>query len=90
MRIAGLASPERADTDGPNPSGAGWRSPGKVSNLPVCGTSEWCCTGADPLGEGPHGCLNLRSRRKTVTKSGFAPGGAGDKFAKPLTGAAIC
>jgi len=90
VRSAGLASPERADTGGFIPSGAGWRSPRKVSDLPVCGTSEWCCLGTDPEGEGSRSCLNLRSRRKTVIKPGYASAKAWEMISDPVKGPDIC
>lgn len=87
----GRTSPERADTDGLAPSGAGWRSPlGTERSLraPVCGTSEWCYTGADPTRGGSPGCLNLRFRRKTVYKSGST--GKTGLSSTPMHGAGNC
>lgn len=87
---AGITSPERADTGGVRPLGAGWRSPGKAFGLPVCGTSEWCCVGTDPEREGSRSCLNLRSRRKTVLVPGYASAKAWEKITDPVKGPDIC
>jgi hypothetical protein len=90
---AGKTSPERADTDGQEPFGAGWRSPRETElrfRVPVCGTSEWCVTDADPAREGAQSCLNLRSRRKTVLESGSASAEAGRNIFTPIPGVGTC
>lgn len=89
---AGKSSPERADTSGVKPLGAGWRSPRGIKrelNSPVCGTSEWCFSGTDPDREGSFGCLKLRSWKKTVYLSGSASGEARE-ILTPLVGAGVC